>query len=106
MRVWSPITQPQMEQLLRDQLALCNNEERAAFERIKIPLRPTPFQRVGKIEHVFAVGQHDSALLIFDDVEQGFEWCQLDSDGVIRSYRCSQAGLQARLYELSHHDRT
>jgi hypothetical protein len=95
-----------MDQLLRDQLAECSDEERSAFERVKIPLCRVSIQRAEKIESVFAVGQHDRKVLIFEDVEQGFEWCQPDSDGIIRSYGCSQAGLQARLYELLHDDRT
>ncbi len=106
MRAWSPITVPQIEQLLRDQLALCGDEERAAFERARIPLRQVPILRAGKVERVFAVGEHQSHLLIFEDVEEGFEWCQPDADGIVRSYGCSHAGLQARLYDLLHDGRT
>jgi hypothetical protein len=95
-----------MEQLLCDQLAACSVEERSAFERIRTPLRTFSISRAGKTESVFAVGEHDGHVLIFEDIEQGFEWCRPDSDGVIRSYGCSQAGLQARLHELLHHDRT
>ena len=95
-----------MELLLRDELAVCSDEERAAFDRVRISLRRISIQRAAKIESVFAVAQHDRAVLIFEDVEQGFEWCQPDGDGIIRSYSCSQAGLQTRLYELLHDDRT
>ena len=91
---------------MRDELLSCSAEEREVYERIRIPLRSVSILRVGKIESVFAVGERDGYLLIFEDVEQGFEWCQADADGIIRSYACSQDGLQARLYELLHHDRT
>lgn len=106
MATWSPITESELEQLLRDELALCNAEERAAYERIRISMRGVSILRVGKIESVFAVGEHDGHLLIFEDVEQGFEWCKTDADGVIRNYACSQAGLQARLHDLLLNGRT
>ena len=95
-----------MEELLCDQLASCTVEERAAFYRVRTTLREVPILRSGKIESVFAVGGRGRQVLIFEDVEQGFEWCQPDSDGVIHSFGCSQAGLQARLHELAQNDRT
>lgn len=100
MTTWSPITQTEIEQLLLEQLASCNVEERSAFEGIRTPLRAVPILRMGKIESVFVVGEHDDNVLIFEDIEQGFEWCRPDPDGVIRNYACSQSGLQGRLHDL------
>jgi hypothetical protein len=106
METWSPITRAEMERLLGKELASCTSDERKAFERIKIPMRAVPILRIGKIESVFALAEFDGTLLIFEDVEQGFEWCEPEADGVIRSYACSQAGLQARLYEVLHKEST
>jgi hypothetical protein len=105
MSTWSPITESEMQRLLDEQLASCSEAEREAYARVRTPLRHVPFQRGQTVESVFSLAQHGEDLLIFDDVEYGFEWCRPDSDGVIRSYSCSQGGIQARLYELLHHER-
>lgn len=52
------------------------------------------------VELVISIAQHGDEVLILDDVEYGCEWCRPDSDGVIRSCGCSEAGIQARLSEL------
>jgi len=105
MATWSPITKSEMQRLLDEQLASCSEAEREAYSRVRTPLRRVPFQRGSVVESVFSVAQHGDDLLIFDDVEYGFEWCRPDSDGVIRSCGCSQAGIQSRLYELLQHER-
>ena len=105
METWSPITELEMERLLDEQLASCSDAEREAYSRVRTPLRRVPFLRCGAVESVFSVAQHGDGLLIFDDVEYGFEWCRPASDGVIRVCGYSQAGIQARLYELIQHER-
>ncbi len=105
MATWTPFTRSAVEQLLRDELASCNADERAAYERIRTPLHQVSILRAGKIESIFVVGESDGHVLIFEDVEQGFEWCRPEHDGVIRSYGCSQAGLQTRIYEWLHNGR-
>ena len=105
MAAWTPTIEPELEQLVREQLSSCTSAEREAYELVKIPMHKVPILRCGKIESVFVVGQRDGHFLIFDDVECGFEWCQPDADGVIRSYACGQAGLQSRLYEVAQKNR-
>lgn len=100
MATWSPITQAEMERLLQNELSSCSANEREVYTRIRIPMRAVPIERMGNVESVFAIGENDAHLLIFEDVEQGFEWCRQDVDGVIRDYGCDQAGLQPRLHEL------
>ena len=41
------MTQPDIEQLLHDELAFCSVEERAAYEGIRTPLRQVPILRAG-----------------------------------------------------------
>jgi len=106
MDTWLPITESEMQRILEEQLASCSEAERGAYARVRTPLRHVPFQRGPTVERVFLLAQHGDKLLIFDDVEYGFEWCRPDSDGVIRSCGSSQAGIQARLYELLHRERT
>lgn len=105
MATWTPFTRSAVEQLLRDGLVSCNADERAAYERIRTPLHQVSILRAGKIESVFVVGESDGHVLIFENVEKGFEWCRPEHDGVIRSYGCSQAGLQTRIYEWLHNGR-
>ena len=105
MATWSPITESEMRRLLDEQLASCSDAEREAYARVRTPLRHVPFQRGPTVESVFLLARHGGDLLLFDDVEYGFEWCRPDSDGVIRDCSCSQSGIQARLYELLQHER-
>lgn len=94
-----------MQRLLDEQLASCSEAERAAYARVRTPLRHVSFQRGSVVESVFTVAQHGDDLLIFDGVEYSFEWCRPDSDGVIRDCGCDQAEIQARLHELLQHER-
>ncbi|HQM21499.1 MAG TPA: hypothetical protein PLE36_12815 [Deltaproteobacteria bacterium] len=104
MSTWKPITREEMAALLLDELAKCDVAEQAKYEEVRVPLRQVQFDRAGTVDPVYVVAEREKYLLIYDDVECGFEWCRPDSDGVIRRYACSQSDLQARMYELVKYD--
>lgn len=78
MATWSPTTQREMEQILQGELSRCTVEEPGVYELVKIPMRSVPILRMGKTKSVLAVGESEGALLVFEDIEEGFEWCQPD----------------------------
>src|SRR5882672_2568584 len=102
MDTWKPITRDEMAALLDEQLAECQPDELEQFSRIRVPLRPAPIERCGKIESVFVVAALEDWVLVFEDIEQGFEWCRPDETGVIRQYGCSQFSLRQALYQSLH----
>ena len=92
MSEWSPITESDLQGLLDEQLAACSQQERDLYSRIKTHLRRVPLQRFAEIEAVYLVGEYNGYLLVFDDVEGGFEWCRPDSDGIILDTRAIRPG--------------
>lgn len=94
---WTPTTLSELQRIVREELQECSNEERIAYVAIKTEFEKVPIVRCEKLESVFRVAMYSEWLLIFEDIEQGFEWCKPDSDGVIREYGCGQGGLQAAL---------
>ena len=100
MAAWSPVTESELRQIVTEQLAACSDREREAYAAVKTPFQRVPILRGETIESVFSIAQSGDDILIYDDIEHGFEWCLPESDGVIRSCGSDQAHIQARLQEL------
>ena len=94
------MTESELRELVTRQLAECSDREREAYTVVQIPFRQVPILRFDLLESVFAIAQSGDDILIYDDVEHGFEWCQCDPDGVIRSWGCDQAHIRFRLRRL------
>ena len=90
-----------MEVFLEAELAAGQPEERELFSsQVRVPLRKTRIDRYGNIESVFVVGERDGFWLVYEEVEDGFEWCQPDEDGVIRLRSFGQFTLSEAMNNL------
>jgi hypothetical protein len=95
---WKPVTRDQLEDLAEKELAECTPEQRRVFERYKVPLRHAPIERNGKIEQVFVVAQKVNEVMYYEDVEEGFNFSSLDSEGHILQHWCNQHELKYALW--------
>ena len=95
MSTWEPIKPAELSALVAEQLKRCSGEDAALFSRISIEPTTVPLQRGEVLESVLAVARIGPSLLVYDDVEHGFEVAAPDPDGVLRSIGAGQ-------FELSH----
>ena len=85
MATWRPITADALEQIVERQLAVCEVAQQQAFRQLSTALRAVPIVRSGNVESVFVVAQCGNEVLYYEDVEEGFNLSQLDSNGGIAS---------------------
>jgi hypothetical protein len=94
---WKPKTRGEIEMILLEELAGCTPEQRAAFERLRVPLRKAPIERYGRIDSVFIVARMGDEVMYYEDVEEGFERSPLDVKGRILRNGCNQDPLHVAL---------
>jgi hypothetical protein len=99
MSKWRPTSQKKLEAIIREQFAECTPEQRETFEKYRVPMRRVDIQRYGKTEHVFVVAQRGLEAMYYEDVEEGFNFSPLDTDGNILEHWCNQDELK---YALLH----
>jgi len=90
-----PITQVELEALLKKEVERCTPSQQQFFETHRVPLYLVPIHRFGTVEQVFVVAEIKEGILYYEDVEEGFEMAQLGPDGAIPEQGCNQ-------YELKH----
>jgi hypothetical protein len=78
---WTPISRDELEGLLLDQLAKCSQEHAEQFARFRVPFRTASVMRGGVIESVFIVAQLGQVAVYYEDVEEGFNVSEVESDG-------------------------
>lgn len=100
---WKPMTQAELEQLIEEQLADCEPEQRDTFEKYRVPLRRVPIERYGKQERVFIVAQCGDEAMYYEDIEHGFNFSPLDTDGRILQHWCNQDELKYAIWRWMGH---
>lgn len=100
MEAWSPITAQELTALLSKQLEACPSSSRAFFELYRVEPYKVPIHRLGNIEQVYVVAQLPSGVIYYEDVEGGFEFDAIASDGAIPKQGCNQFELKHVLSQL------
>ena len=90
-----PITQIELEALLKKEIGRCSPTQQQFFETHRVPLYLVPIHRFGTVEQVFVVAKIKEGIMYYEDVEEGFEIAHLGPDGAISEQDCNQ-------YELKH----
>lgn len=93
--MWQPVSLAELQELVSKELQRCTQNQKEAFTLFRVPFYQVPVHRFGKRESVWVVAKLPSALLYYEDVEEGFELGILDEDGALQDHGCHQ-------YELSH----
>lgn len=90
---WTPISEEELLSLIEAQLMGCDDGLVALFHEIEVPLRRCPIRRFGEVEYVFVVAESGAGIIYYEDIEEGFEFCELGVDGVIPERGCDQLEL-------------
>jgi hypothetical protein len=93
--MWKPISALELNRLVDLELTNCGIEQQNLFARYRVPPYRVPIHRLGKLEEVFVVAELPSGVIYYEDVEEGFEFDSLGTDGAIPEQSCNQ-------YELGH----
>ncbi len=97
------MTQAQVEQIIRTELADCEPQQRETFERYRVSLRRAPIMRYGRSEYVFIVAQRGNEVMYYEDVEGGFNFSPLGQDGQVLQHWCDQDELKFALWHWMGH---
>lgn len=90
---WSPVEKEELEALIAEQLADCDDRLVGIYRKIAVPLRKVPIHRLGAIEYVFVIAESENGVIYYEDVEEGFEWGMIGPDGAIPDGGCEQLSL-------------
>jgi hypothetical protein len=98
MEEWRPILHFELERLIDAQLEECNLEQRAVFERFRVPLQKAKIRRFGRSEEVFVVAKNGSESMYYEDVEEGFNFSPVSEHGEILQPGSNQDELKYALW--------
>jgi hypothetical protein len=96
METWHPITDDEFRKLFAEQYDELDSNNRSLFDQHRVSLPKATIRRTEEAgdESVFVVAQLKDWVLYYDDVEDGFEFSDIDNTGRILSPRCSQNTLK------------
>ena len=87
---WRPATIAEVAEIVCEDLASCDPEQFAAYERYKVDPYPVPILRYGKLESVIVVAQNGVEVVYWEDVEDGFNISPVSSEGQLLEHWCNQ----------------
>ena len=96
--IWSPIDKAELEALIAGQLAECDEDLKAIFEKYRVTPYKAKIIRYGSVEEVFIVALKGGEAMYYEDVEEGFNFSPLTADGAIREHRFEQDDLRDALH--------
>ena len=85
-----PVTIEDVKDIIAGDLANCDAEQFAAFQQYKVEPYYAPIVRYGNRDSVVVVARRRSAVIYWEDVEEGFNVSPLGDDGIILEHWCSQ----------------
>lgn len=93
---WKPATIAEVKQILKKDLATCNAEQKAIFDRYSVEPYAAPIVRYGQPESVIVVARRNDEVIYWEDVEDGFNVSPIDKNGTILEHWCNQDQLPMR----------
>lgn len=87
---WKPATTAEVKQILEQDLAACDSEQKAVFDRYAVEPYTAPIIRYGQLESVIVVARRNDEVIYWEDVEEGFNVSSVDESGTILEHWCNQ----------------
>lgn len=94
---WKPATIAEVKLILQKDLATCDAEQKAAFNRYRVEPYAAPIVGHGQPESVVVVARKKNEVLYWEDVEEGFNLSPIDENGTILNHWCNQDHLGCAL---------
>ncbi len=79
-----------MKKIIQNDLAECDDEQGAAFEKYAVEPYLAPILRYGEIDRVVVIARRVDEVIYWEDVEEGFNLSPVSSDGRILEHWCNQ----------------
>ena len=80
---WKAAAIEQVQQIVERDLAYCNRDQVALFERYRVQPHFAPIVRLGSRESVVVIAQRGAEVIYWEDVEEGSEISPIDLNGEI-----------------------
>ena len=98
MESWTPIKESDLENLLEKELEKCSIEILNIYKKYAIKPKRYKIKRHGNYEEVFVVAICNSEALYYEDVEEGFNFSSISSEGILLEHSCNQDDICYALY--------
>src|SRR5690349_1101110 len=80
----------EVKRIIEADLAGCDAEQRAVFERYRVEPSAAPIRRYGQMENVIVVARNGAGVIYWEGVEDGFNLSPVGDDGMILEHWCNQ----------------
>ena len=80
---WHPATVDEVEKIVRDDLAECDEQQIVAFKKYAVEPYAAPILRYGRMENAVVVARRGDEVIYWEDVEEGFNLSPVSPDGRI-----------------------
>ncbi len=87
---WKPATVEEVQAIVTHDLAKCDDEQRAAFNKYAVEPYLAPIRRYRALERVVVVARSGDEVIYWEDVEEGFNLSPVAADGQVMEHWCNQ----------------
>jgi hypothetical protein len=94
---WKPATIEEVKHIVQRDLANCDDQQVATFQRYKVEPYVAPILRHGEVETVLVVARKKEEVIYWEDVEEGFNVSPIGEGGRILEHWCNQDELRHAL---------
>ena len=94
---WRPTTAEEIKRIVRDDLAKCDSQQVATFERYSVEPCLAPIWRCGSLENVFVVARKGDEVIYREETEEGFNVSPVAPECRILEHWCNQDELSVAL---------
>ena len=98
MNKWKPITEEELDALIKEQLLACTEKQKEIYNNYQTPLKKYKIVRYGKNEEVYVVAINNNEAMYYEDVEEGYNFSTTNND-LLNEHHCEQNELK---YALLH----
>jgi len=90
MEEWQPATVDEVQNIVNRDLAECDAEQTATFEKYAVGPYLASIVRHGRKETVVVVARKGNEVIYWEDVEDGFNISPIDAEGQLLEHWCNQ----------------
>jgi hypothetical protein len=87
---WHPATVNEVKEIIRNDLAECDEEQMLTYKKYAVEPYVAPILRYGQMENAVVVARRGDEVIYWEDVEEGFNLSPVSPDGRILEHWCNQ----------------
>ena len=94
---WRPATVEDVDEIVAQDLAACDPEQLAVFNKYRVKAFAAPLERYGQLESVVVVARKGDEVIYYEDVEDGFQVSPISPEGQLLEHWCNDDELRFAL---------